>query len=231
VTSTQSFARARRPEHKQQRRGAILAAAEDLARREGVRGVTLAAVAAAVGLAKSNVLRYFGTREEIYLVLMTQQWQGWTQEISARLDGCAAGPAELAELSAVLADSLVGRPLFCDLQSVLATSLEQNVGLEAAREYKRAAVRSLDLAGRMIAARTELTPAEGFELAAAATTFAGMLWPIAHPPTVLRTLYEQEPELARACPPFRATLERLIHSLAEGLPRLRAAEPRGPGWA
>ena len=223
MSSTQSFARARRPEHKQQRREAILAAARDLAQREGVQGVTLAAVAAAVGLAKSNVLRYFGTREEIYLALTAQEWQGWTEEITARLDGFAAGQAELAELSAVLAGSLVSRPLFCDLQSVLATSLEQNVGLEAARGYKRVAVGSLDQAGRLIAARSELTPTEGFELAAAAATFAGMLWPVAHPAAVLRALYEAEPELARACPPFRPTLERLIHGLAEGLPRLRPA--------
>ena len=127
----------------------------------------------------------------------------------------------------MLADSLVSRPLFCDLQSVLAASLEQNVGLESARGYKRAAVGSLDRAGRLIAARSELTPAEGFELAAAATAFAGMLWPIAHPAAVLRILYEQEPELARACPPFGPTLERLIHALAEALPRLRPA-PAAP---
>lgn len=229
MSSTPSFARARRPEHKEQRRAAILAAASDLAQREGVQGVTLAAVAAAVGLAKSNVLRYFGTREEIYLALMTQEWQEWTQEITARLDGWAAGRAELSELSAVLAGSLADRPLFCDLQSVLATSLEQNVGLEAARGYKRAAVGSLDRAGELIAARSELTPAEGFELAAAATTFAGMLWPVAHPAAVLRALYEAEPELARACPPFRPTLERLIHAVALGLPRLRDAAAGWPG--
>jgi AcrR family transcriptional regulator len=221
VSGTHSFARARRPEHKQERREAILTAAGDLARREGVQGVTLAAVGTAVGLAKSNVLRYFGTREEIYLALMAQEWQGWAEEITARLDSFAAGPAEL---SALLAGSLVSRPLFCDLQSVLATSLEQNVGLEAARGYKRAALGSLDRAGRLIAGRSKLTPTEGFELAAAATTLAGMLWPIAHPPDVLRTLYQEEPELARACPPFRPTLERLIRGLAEGLPRLRAPD-------
>ena len=43
-----------------------------------------------------------------------------------------------------------------------------------------------------------MTPAEGFELAAAATLIAGMIWPIAHPAAVLRVLYEAEPELARA---------------------------------
>ncbi len=66
-----------------------------------------------------------------------------------------------------------------------------------------------------------MTPAEGFELAAAAALFAGMIWPIAHPAAVLRELYKAEPELARACPPFAPTLERLIHALAEGLTVIR----------
>ncbi|MEV1248540.1 helix-turn-helix domain-containing protein, partial [Nonomuraea sp. NPDC049750] len=52
---------------------AILAAARELALRSGVRTVSLCAVAAAVGLAKSNVVRYFGTREEIYLELAGAQ--------------------------------------------------------------------------------------------------------------------------------------------------------------
>ena len=56
-----AFLRARRPEHKQQRRDAILVAARDLARTSGVRNVSLGAVAEAVGLAKSNISRYFGT--------------------------------------------------------------------------------------------------------------------------------------------------------------------------
>ncbi|HEU4330550.1 MAG TPA: helix-turn-helix domain-containing protein, partial [Lapillicoccus sp.] len=66
---TNEFMRARRPEHKQQRREAILDAARDLALRRGVRAITLGDLAEAVGLAKSNVVRYFGTREEIFVEL------------------------------------------------------------------------------------------------------------------------------------------------------------------
>lgn len=111
--------------------------------------------------------------------------------------------------------------MFCDLQSVLATTLERHAGLEAARAYKRAAVGALVATGGRIAASWTVSEQEGFELAAAAATFAGMLWPVTHPPEVLRTLYQQEPELARACPPFAPTLTRLIQALAEGLPALR----------
>ena len=44
------FVRARRPEHKQQRRDAILEAARGLALRRGVRTITLGDLADAVGL-------------------------------------------------------------------------------------------------------------------------------------------------------------------------------------
>lgn len=48
-----------------------------------------------------------------------------------------------------------------------------------------------------------------------------MIWPMAHPATVLRELYAEEPELARACPPFAPTLERLVSALAEGFMAVR----------
>jgi AcrR family transcriptional regulator len=53
----EAFVRARRPEQKRQRREAILAAARELAIEAGVRNVSLGGVAAAVGLAKSNIVR------------------------------------------------------------------------------------------------------------------------------------------------------------------------------
>lgn len=220
MTVNQSFVRARSPEHKLQRREAILAAALELAARDGVQGVTLGAVAAAVGIAKSNVLRYFGTREEIYLALAAQQWHEWASDVATRLGELSGDSAALA---GTLTSALTTRPVFCDLQSVLATTLERHAGLDAAREYKRAAVGALTAVGGRIAAGWAYSEREGFELAAAGVTFAGMLWPAAHPPEVLRTLYEQEPELALACPPFAPTLERLIRALAAGLPALRSS--------
>lgn len=227
-----SFARARSAERKQQRRESILTAARDLALGEGVQGVTLAAVAEAVGLAKSNVLRYFGTREEIYLELMSEQWREWADEVATRLPATPAGPRALA---AALSDSLASRPLFCDLQSVMAASLERHVGLESARGYKTAALDALDRAGAVVAGHAGLEAGEGFELAAAATVFAGMLWPMAHPPAVLRELYQADPQLAKTCPDFVPTLERLIYVLAEGMPATRpapsgsATRPLSPG--
>src|SRR5262245_63708780 len=114
-----TFLRARQPEHKQQRREAILDAARDLAHKSGVGSVSLGAVADAVGLAKSNISRYFGTREEIYLSLLTDEWQQCGRAVVARLRGARGADAAVA----ALAQTMVERPLFCDLMSHLPTSL------------------------------------------------------------------------------------------------------------
>ncbi|MFC7102446.1 TetR family transcriptional regulator [Nonomuraea rubra] len=151
-----AFLRARRPEHKQQRREAILAAARELARASGVRNVSLGAVAEAVGLAKSNIVRYFGTREEIYLELLIEEWGQWAEAASDRLR--TAGSAEAAVT--VLAETVCDRPLFCDLLSHTSTSLEHNVSVPAARAFKHAVHDRLAEMGVAIAAVTDLTERE-----------------------------------------------------------------------
>jgi AcrR family transcriptional regulator len=214
----QAFVRARRPEQKLQRREAILAAARDLAAESGVRNVSLGGLAAAVGLAKSNVVRYFGTREEIYLELTAEGWTEWGAAVTGRLrDG--GGPDEVV---AALTETLADRPLFCDLLSHTSTSLEHNVSLPAARAFKRVVLGVVAGLGTEAAqAHGGLTGQEGYELVAAATALAGTLYPVANPPPTLAELYAQDPEIGAACLPFLPTMRRAVAALAAGLPTLR----------
>src|SRR5919107_3078789 len=211
------FLRARRPEHKQQRRDAILAAARNLARESGVRNVSLGAVAETVGLAKSNISRYFGTREEIYLVLLAEEWRDWAQAVSARLqDSHGTATAVTA-----LAETIVDRRLFCDLLSHASTTLEQNVSVPAARTFKHTVHELVAATGADVARITGLTEREGGELAAMAITLAGALYPAANPPPALTELYAEDPELAASRPDAPSTLLRTLSALAAGLPTLR----------
>ncbi|GAA5039081.1 TetR/AcrR family transcriptional regulator [Actinopolymorpha pittospori] len=212
-----AFLRARRPEHKQQRREAILTAARDLARASGVRNVSLGAVAEAAGLAKSNIARYFGTREEIYLELLTEEWGHWAQAVSDRLRD-ATGTVEAIT---ALAETLADRPLFCDLLSHVSTSLEHNVSVPAARTFKHAMHDNLTAMGAEVARATELTERESSELVAMAGGLAGMLYRAANPPPVLAQLYAEDPELADSRPTLLPTLVRTLSALAAGLPTLR----------
>jgi AcrR family transcriptional regulator len=214
----QAFLRARRPEHKQQRREAILAAARELALESGVRNVSLGSVAVAVCLAKSNVVRYFGTREEIYLELTAEEWQDWGTAATKRLKDATDSDGVVA----ALAETLVARPLFCDLLGNVSTSLEHNVSVPAARAFKRTVLRVVDEVGAGVAeVYPELSGGEAAELVAAAAGLAGVLYPVSNPAPTLVELYAQDPDLVAACPPFLPTLTRFLSAVAAGLPTLR----------
>jgi AcrR family transcriptional regulator len=113
MSTSAAFQRARRPEQKQQREDAILGAARELALRDGVRNVSLNDIAARIGIHKSALLRYFETREQIFLELTAASWRDWTQALHAELDAAAVGSAEL--VADVVARSFADRPLLCDL--------------------------------------------------------------------------------------------------------------------
>jgi AcrR family transcriptional regulator len=212
---SQRFLRARRPEHKQERREAILAAARALAAESGVRNVTLGGIAEAVGLAKSNVARYFGTREEIYLALTAECWQDWADEVRQRLEA-GDDPVD------VLAETLSARTLFCDLLGQMTTNLEHNVAVAAAADLKGAILEILTgLGAAIVRVRPDLTESEAFELAAASTAFAGVLYQSANPPPTIVEVYKQFPELGFAFLPFQPTMKRVVSVLLAGLPATR----------
>ncbi|MER7788104.1 TetR family transcriptional regulator [Streptomyces sp. NPDC097640] len=210
-----TFVRARRPEQKEQRREAILSAARELASGSGVRQVSLGNVAAAVGLAKSNLVRYFGTREEIFLVLAVDEWHGWAGDVLTRLSN-GEGPVD------ALAEPFAARPLFCDLLSQMGATLEHNISVSAARDFKRA-VNTIngELADAITRALPTVTVGEARELAAQAPMLAGTYYPATHPPRTLAELYAQEPELAADCPALVPSLKRTLAAMAAGLPALR----------
>jgi AcrR family transcriptional regulator len=215
--TSSAFGRARRPEQKEQRRKAILGAARELAGVCGVRNVTLGAVAEAVGLAKSNLARYFATREEIYLELLAQEWRGWAQDLSVRLPATRGR----AQAAAAVAETIAARPLFCDLLSQVSTTLEHNVSIPAARDFKYAMHDVLATTAAELARATRLSEPEARELLGLAAGLAGLLWPLVNPPAVLEQLYAQDPQLAAGRADMVPTLVRSLTALAAGLPTLR----------
>ncbi|MCP2253202.1 transcriptional regulator, TetR family [Prauserella aidingensis] len=210
----ETFVRARRPEQKQQRREAILAAAGELALERGVRNVSLGDIAKRVGFAKSNVVRYFGTREEIYLELSLVHGRQWVDEVKRRL------PCE--GIVDALVEPLGERPLLCDLISQGGTSLEHNVGVEAAAEFKRTMHGLIvELAVAIAECSAELTEAEASEVVTAAAACAMAFYPAANPPPTLREAYDRHPELAAMQVEFVPATKRAVAALLAGIPTLR----------
>jgi AcrR family transcriptional regulator len=216
VTSAETFQRARRPEQKRRRQDAILDAARDLARRDGVRNVSLADIAGRVGIHKSALLRYFETREQIFLELTAAAWREWAQALHAELDQAERGSADL--VADTFAGSFGDRPLLCDLIAHTPLNLERNVSPEAVRRYKLTSLGAVEEAAALVQrVLPALTVDEGREFVAALASLAGAVWQIANPPPALAELYVSDPDLGHACVDLVPRLRRTAEILLAGL--------------
>ncbi len=216
MTTAESFQRARRPEQKMRRQAAILRAARELALRDGVRTVSLADIAARVGVHKSALLRYFETREQIFLELTAEAWRDWAGAIHAGLDTAAVGSAGL--VADVIARSFGDRPLLCDLVAHTPLNLERNVSPEAVRRYKMTSLGTVNEAASLVQrVLPDLTLAECTEFVATLASLAGAVWQMANPAPALAELYASDPVLAQACVDLTPRLRRAAQVLLAGL--------------
>jgi AcrR family transcriptional regulator len=214
-----TFRRARSADHKAQRREAILAAAEQLAVRDGVRQVTLTEIAAVVGIHKSALLRYFATREEIFLELTGRAWTSWAQETGTALEATAEGDADA--VAAVLADGFVTRPLLCDLIPHTALNLERHASLEAVHAYKLTSLGAVErVASALATPLPEFAHAQRRELVSMVALLAGAMYQIATPPPALAALYLAEPALGHALLDLPGRLRRAARVGIAGLAEL-----------
>ncbi|TDC30152.1 TetR/AcrR family transcriptional regulator [Micromonospora sp. 15K316] len=207
--------RARSPEAKRLRERDILAAARALATERSVREVTLTDVAAAVGMHKSAMLRYFETREQIYLTLTAEEWREWTTAVRARLEHLDT--VDAGTVAATIAESLASRPFFCDLLAQAPLNLERNVSLEAAYQFKTIALAQVDTIAEALHRLLGITALQALDVVATATSMAGALWQMAAPGTRLRDLYETHPELAHAAVNVGPQLTRILTALLTGM--------------
>jgi AcrR family transcriptional regulator len=210
------FLRARSPQAKQQRQTAILNAARSLGGENGVSRVTLTDIADAVAMHKSAMLRYFETREEIFLRLAAEAWQEWSAALCRDL-GRLVG-AGTADVAAVIAGTLASRGLFCDLLAQTPLHLERNVSLDVVREYKLATLGEVDrIVSAIRAVLSALTEQNAVDVVATATSLAGTFWHIATPGAEVAALYRSDPRLAHAILEIQPRLTRVLTALLDGM--------------
>src|ERR1700754_1848936 len=130
-----TFQRARSDEQRAVRTQAILETAAAMLEQGTVADISLNELSRRVGLAKSNVLRYFDSREAVLLELLGSSLHEWLEDLGAELPTAVRRRAgfkrRAEELAGTLAGSLVAHPVFCDLISAQAGVLEHNVSTEA----------------------------------------------------------------------------------------------------
>lgn len=195
--STTTFQRARKPDEISLRRETLLAAAAELFDAEGPQGAGLNAIAAKAGFTKSNVYRYFESREDVLLQLFLREMDALVPVLEARY--ATVTPGDVAALADISADEFAKRPRLGHLTSILSITLETNVSEEKIMQVKRSmGVHS----GRMAEALRVRLPRAGLPDCYWAVTMIGALvagiWPGAHPaPAAARVLEREEFALMR----------------------------------
>ena len=217
-----TFQRARSDEQRAIRRQTILDTAAAMLEEMPVSELSLNELSRRVGLAKSNVLRYFDSREAVLLELLDALTGDWLDHVAAELPSAVstrAGFERRAEQAAgALARSLAERPVLCDLVSAQAGVLEHNVPTDAIMSFKRRGFAHASTLVELVRqALPELSEDQAWRLVVVAFLLISSLWAHATPPQALVDAYEQIPELHSMRLNFADTLEDSLVTMAVGL--------------
>jgi AcrR family transcriptional regulator len=215
-----TFQRARSEEQREIRRQTILDTALAMLGEMPATEVGLNELARRVGLAKSNVLRYFESREAVLLELLERALHSWLEEVS---DDLSAGvdpnlPARERgdQLAATLARSLARHSVLCDLIGAQASVLEHNVSVDAVLRYKRSSLASLqamaELVGHHLPELGESTPM----VCMMALVLAGALYSHTQPSASTLAAFDADPALAPLRLDLATELEKVLATLITG---------------
>ncbi len=205
------FSRARSDEQRAVRAAAILSAADEMLSEMRVADITLNELSRRVGLAKSNVLRYFPSREAVLLQLLDRETQRWLDDIDARLAD-SGDPS----LPACIAAAAAACPVFCDLTASASGVLERNVSGDVAADYKRSSLETGDRLAR-IAGFDGLESPAGLVFVSTVILSIGGLWAASQPSEGMRAAYEAHPEFQPLRVDFQTALREIVATTLAGI--------------
>lgn len=227
---SEPFQRARTDEQRDQRRHEILAITRQLLVGSRVANVSLNEIARQVGLAKSNVLRYFGSREAILLVLLAHEYDAWVDDVTARMP-LATEPDPVERVAGVLAATAAARPLLCELLTAAPTVLEHNVTPEEVISFKLAVQASMQRLLASLAAQigTWDSRPQGIFLGGLHALITGY-WSLAHPSPALTEAMTREPRIQGLPNGIEADTQEALATLIAGIQARYPHKSAAPAW-
>jgi AcrR family transcriptional regulator len=126
ATKSPSFQRARQPAQIEERKEAILHTALILFQKNGLENVSLTDIAREVGLAKSNIYRYFESREHIYLVVLQRLAARFEQRLYPPLEKLK-GKGTVAKVADIVTEAYIASPEYGELITVVNSVLEKRL--------------------------------------------------------------------------------------------------------
>jgi AcrR family transcriptional regulator len=219
-----TFQRARSEEQREIRRRTILDTAAAMLEEMPVAEVSLNELSRRVGLAKSNVLRYFESREAVLLELMDDFLGSWLaelgDELAAGVEPQASPEVRADQLAEILSRSLAQQTVLCDLFAAQGGVLEHNVSVEVVKRHKRSALVKLAAMADLVRSHLPEVGDHGQMFCVMSLIFAGGLSTYVPPPASLLAAYADEPDLGAMHLELRDALKFAFTSALVGvLPR------------
>lgn len=131
-----NWKRARTDERKNERKEAIYEAAYTLFKTKGYDKVSFNGIASEAGFTKSNMYRYFSSKEEIFLNVFASLFEQWFDNYCARLQKCKENES-VDNFTKAWVSSFSEHPKLMDLMPILFSSLEKNSSYEQLQAFKR----------------------------------------------------------------------------------------------
>jgi AcrR family transcriptional regulator len=217
-----SFVRAHSPEQREVRRATILDTARAMLDEMPVADITLNGLSRKSCMAKSNVLRYFESREAVLLELCAEALAEWVIDLEPKLSGAMSqtdpAPMRASRIVAAITASLAERPVLCDLMSSQASVLEHNISTGTVLAYKRASIATISRLTDMVARHL---PELGAENAGRFTRLAALMatavWTHSQAPQAVVAAYEADPSLQPYQLDFETTLREALDVILTGL--------------
>ena len=131
---TNEWVRARTRDQIESRIEEIRSAARRLLGSHRFDEISLVMIAKEASFTRSNIYRYFATREEVFLDLLKNDLTEWVDQLGSWLTPEAH---TIAEFAARWIDSLLEHPQMLSLLAILGTKLEAGSSVKALAEFKR----------------------------------------------------------------------------------------------
>jgi AcrR family transcriptional regulator len=219
-------------EDKQERRHAILDAAESLYLDQPDRMANVSEVAEAAGLAKGTVYLYFPSKEEMLLSLHERQVASFFAALMKRL----ARPAPLGfdEIFSVTREHLIRAPGYLTLTSRCFGLMDREIPADTAMAFKARVGQVLSAAGAQLERHfPALGPGGGITLLLNSYGLIVGLWQLMHPNERFGSAMDR-PELRMFKRDYEREIEKALRALWGGSmagsapPAARKAKPRKP---
>jgi len=205
------FVRARSPEQRETRRQAILQAAQRLLDTHPVSDISLRELARVAGLSKTNVTRYFETREAVFFALLNERFGTWIDELPTAVS------TSTDDLARRVGESLARQPVLCKLWASLGSELERNISASAIVAFKTTHTQQqVRLAEWAVARHRALAMDQAREWVQMLILLVAGLWPFAQPSAAVAEALAQ-PELASSRVDFAARLARALSVSLRGI--------------